>query len=144
MLAKRQTAAIAEGILPGGGTALVRCLPVLKALVDTLDGDVKTGVQIIARALSSPLRQIAYNAGQEGAIILQHVEKLTENMGYNALTGEFVDMIKTGILDPTKVVRTALENAVSIAALLLTTEAIVAELPREEATAAPAGHGMDY
>ena len=137
-------AAIAEGILPGGGTALVRCLPVLKALVDTLDGDVKTGVQIIARALSSPLRQIAYNAGQEGAIILQHVEKLTENMGYNALTGEFVDMIKTGILDPTKVVRTALENAVSIAALLLTTEAIVAELPREEAAAAPAGHGMDY
>ena len=113
-------------------------------MVDTLDGDVKTGVQIIARALSSPLRQIAYNAGQEGAIILQHVEKLTENMGYNALTGEFVDMIKTGILDPTKVVRTALENAVSIAALLLTTEAIVAELPREEAAAAPAGHGMDY
>ena len=137
-------AAIAEGILPGGGTALVRCLPVLKALIDTLEGDIKTGVQIIARALSAPLRQIAYNAGQEGAIILQHVEKQTGNMGYNALNGEFVDMIKAGILDPTKVVRTALENAVSIAALLLTTEAIVAELPKEEAAAAPAGHGMEY
>ena len=137
-------AAIAEGILPGGGTALVRCLPVLKALIDTLEGDIKTGVQIIARALSAPLRQIAYNAGQEGAIILQHVEKQTGNMGYNALNGEFVDMIKAGILDPTKVVRTALENAVSIAALLLTTEAIVAELPKEEAAAATAGHGMEY
>jgi len=137
-------AAIAEGILPGGGTALVRCLPVLKALIDSLEGDIKTGVQIIARALSAPLRQIAYNAGQEGAIILQHVEKQTGNMGYNALNGEFVDMIKAGILDPTKVVRTALENAVSIAALLLTTEAIVAELPKEEAAAAPAGHGMEY
>ncbi len=130
--------------MPGGGTALVRCLPVLKALIDTLEGDLKTGVQIIARALSAPLRQIAYNAGQEGAIILQHVEKQTGNMGYNALNGEFVDMIKAGILDPTKVVRTALENAVSIAALLLTTEAIVAELPKEEAAAAPAGHGMEY
>ncbi len=104
----------------------------------------KQGFKSLHEPFQAPLRQIAYNAGQEGAIILQHVEKLTENMGYNALTGEFVDMIKTGILDPTKVVRTALENAVSIAALLLTTEAIVAELPREEAAAAPAGHGMDY
>jgi len=138
-------AALVEGILPGGGTALVRCLPALKALIETLPGDAKTGAQIIARALSAPLRQIAYNAGQEGAIILQHVEKLNDNMGYNALTGEFVDMIKSGILDPTKVVRTALENAASIASLLLTTEAIVAELPKEEPAAAmPAGHGMDY
>jgi chaperonin GroEL len=137
-------AAVAEGILPGGGTALVRCLPVLKQLIDSLDADVKTGAQIIARALSSPLRQIAFNAGQEGSIILQHVEKLSDNMGYNALTGEFVDMIKTGILDPTKVVRTALENAVSIAALLLTTEAIVAELPKPEAAAAMPAGGMEY
>jgi chaperonin GroEL len=137
-------AAVAEGILPGGGVALVRCIPALNKLAETLEGDEKTGARIIIRALSSPLRQIAENSGKEGAIILQQVEKLPENNGYNALTDEYVDMIKTGILDPTKVVRTAIENAASIAALLLTTEALVAELPDEKPAAAMPAGGMDY
>lgn len=140
-------AAVEEGILPGGGVAYVRCIPAVNKLIETLDGDEKTGAKIIARALSSPLRQIVENAGQEGALILQQVEKQSEkgeNYGYNALTGEFTDMIKAGILDPTKVVRTALENAVSVAGLLITTEALVADVVEDkEAAAAPAG-GMDY
>lgn len=136
-------AAVEEGILPGGGVAFVRCIPAVKALADKLSGDEKTGATIIARTLSSPLRQIAENAGQEGYVILLEVEKRAEQEGYNALTGEYVDMVKAGILDPTKVSRSALENAVSIAAMLLTTEAIVAEIP-EEKSAAPAHAGMDY
>lgn len=137
-------AAVEEGILPGGGVALVRCIPAVNAVADQLDGDEKTGARIIARALSSPLRQIAINAGVEGAIILQQVEKLPENHGYNALTGEYVDMISAGILDPTKVVRCALENASSIAGLLITTEALVAEAPDEKAKAPAMPAGMDY
>lgn len=142
--AQRATAAaVEEGILPGGGTALIRCIPIMNKLAETLEGDERTGVRILTRALSSPLRQIAENAGQEGAIILQQVEHKGERFGYNALTGEYVDMIKAGILDPTKVVRCALENAVSVASMLLTTEAIVADIPEEkEAPMAPAG--MDY
>lgn len=113
-------------------------------LAATLDGDEKTGVLIIARALSSPLRQIVENAGQEGSIILQQVEKLPTSHGYNALTGDYVDMFEAGILDPAKVTRCALENAVSIAALLLTTEATVVDIPEEKAASAmPAGMG-DY
>jgi chaperonin GroEL len=142
--AQRATAAaVEEGILPGGGTALVRCIPNVKELANSLDGDEKTGARIMERCLTSPLRQIAENAGQEGAIIVQQVEKMGERMGYNALTGEYVDMIKAGILDPTKVVRCALENAVSVASMLLTTEAIVADLP-EEKPAPVAPVGMDY
>jgi chaperonin GroEL len=137
-------AAVEEGILPGGGVALVRCIPIVNKLSDTLEGDEKTGARIIARALSSPLRQIAENAGQEGAIILQQVEKLPEMQGFNALVDEYVDMIKAGILDPTKVVRCALENAASIAGMLLTTEAIVAEIPEEKPAAAMPAGGMDY
>lgn len=136
-------AAVEEGILPGGGIAFIRCIPGVNELAKTLEGDEQTGARLVARALSSPLRQIAENAGQEGAIILQHVETLPTMFGYNALTGEFVDMIASGILDPTKVARTALENAISIAAILLTTEAIVAEVREEKATAA-APAGMDY
>lgn len=143
--AQRATAAaVEEGILPGGGTALVRCIPAIKSLTDTLEGDEKTGAKIMVRALSAPLRQIAENAGQEGAIILQQVEKMSETEGYNALTGTYVDMIKAGILDPTKVVRCALENAVSVAAMLLTTEAIVADIPEENKAVAAAPMGMDY
>lgn len=137
-------AAVEEGILPGGGVALVRCIAVVNKLADSLEGDEKTGARIIAKALSSPLRQIAENAGHEGAIVLQQVEKLPENHGFNALIDEFVDMIKAGILDPTKVVRTALENAASIAGLLLTTEAIVAEIPEEKPAAPMPAGGMDY
>lgn len=144
--AQRATAAaVEEGILPGGGTAFIRCIPIVSKLADSLEGDEKTGARIMIKALSSPLRQIAENAGQEGAIILQQVEKKGDRFGYNALTGEYVDMITAGILDPTKVVRCALENAVSVASMLLTTEAIVADIPEEKgATAMPAGGGMDY
>lgn len=136
-------AAIEEGILPGGGTALLRCIPDLKPLIDRLEGDQKTGAQIIAKSLRAPARQIADNAGQEGVIIVQEVEKQGGTIGYDALNNTFVDMLKAGILDPTKVVRCAIENAVSIAGLLLTTEATVAELPEEKAPAG-AGAGMDY
>lgn len=136
-------AAVEEGILPGGGVAFIRCIKGVLALADQLDGDQKTGARIIARALSSPLRQIAENSGKEGAIILQHVETLPESHGYNAQADTFVDMIKEGILDPMKVARCALENAASIAGMLLTTEAVVAEIPEEKpAPAMPAG--MDY
>jgi len=140
-------AAVEEGILPGGGVAYIRCIPSLLKLIETLEGDEKTGARIIVKALSSPLRQIAENAGVEGSLILQKVEQLPETHGYNALTGEFVDMIQAGILDPTKVTRTALENAASVAGLLITTEALVADLP-SDSNAMPAGMGgmggMDY
>lgn len=141
--AQRATAAaVEEGILPGGGTAYIRCIPAINKLADELEGDEKTGAKIMVKALSAPLRQIAENAGQEGAIILQQVEKMSEKEGYNALSGEYVDMIVAGILDPTKVVRCALENAVSVASMLLTTEAIVADIPEEKPAAqVPA---MDY
>lgn len=130
-------AAVEEGILPGGGVALVRCISTVNEIADTLEGDEKTGARIIARALSAPLRQIVTNAGVEGAIILQKVESLPETQGYNALTNEYVDMMAAGILDPTKVVRCALENAASIAGLLITTEALVADNV-EEKTKMPA------
>jgi chaperonin GroEL len=139
-------AAVEEGILPGGGTALVRCVPSVEALANTLENDEKVGALIIARALGSPLRQIAENAGKEGAIVYQAVKALPLNEGYNALSDEYVDMIQQGILDPAKVTRSALESAASIASILLTTEAIVAEIPEEKAPAMPAGMpgGMDY
>lgn len=135
-------AAVEEGILPGGGVALVRCISTVDELANMLDGDEKTGAKIIARALSAPLRQIVINAGLEGAIILQQVEKLPETHGFNALTGEYVDMISAGILDPTKVVRTALENAASIAGLLITTEALVAENVEDKPKAPAMSGGM--
>ncbi len=140
-------AAIEEGILPGGGTAFIRCIPQVHALSNTLEGDEKTGAKIIARALSSPLRQIAENAGLEGAIILQEVEKLKGNMGYDAREDKFVDMVQAGILDPMKVTRFALQNAVSVAAMLLTTEACIADAPKDEKAEAQApmmGGGMGY
>ena len=136
--------AIEEGIIPGGGVAFVRCIPVVTELSNQLEGDEKTGAKLIARALSAPLRQIAENAGQEGYVTLMNVENMPEHSGYNALTGEYVDMMKAGILDPTKVARLALENAVSIASLLLTTEAIVADIPQEKGAMAAAPQGMDY
>lgn len=138
-------AAMEEGISPGGGVALVRCIPDVNKLADSLEGDERTGARIIAKSLSAPLRQIAVNAGQEGAIILQNVENLPETHGYNALSGEFVDMMKAGILDPTKVVRCALENAASIAGLLITTEALIADNAEDKKAlpAMPQG-GMDY
>ena len=138
-------AASEEGILPGGGIALVRCRPTVQKLLETLTGDKRTGANIVFRSLSAPLRQIVENAGEESSIVLKEVEQRDANYGYNALTGEYVDMVTGGILDPAKVVRTALENAISIAGLLLTTEAVVTELP-EESAAAPAmpQGGMGY
>ena len=137
-------AAVAEGYLPGGGVAYIRCIPVVNALIETLEGDEKTGASIIAKALKEPLRQIALNAGQEGSIIIQEVEKRKDTNGYNALTGEFVDMIEAGILDPTKVSRCALENAASVAGLLITTEALIADVVEDKPAPVMPHGGMDY
>ncbi len=136
-------AAVEEGILAGGGTALVRSIPALEELAKTLEGDEKIGVMILIKALSSPIRQIAENAGVEGSIVFQKVSSMATNEGYNAQTGVYGDMIKAGILDPMKVVRLALESAASIASMLLSTEASIVEIP-EEKSAAPMGGGMDY
>jgi chaperonin GroEL len=134
-------AAVEEGIVPGGGVALVRCIAALEKL--KLDDDEAIGVNIVKRALEEPMRQIALNAGQEGAIIVGRVrESKDDNFGFNADTGEFGDMVKAGVIDPAKVTRLALQNAASIAALMLTTEALVAEVKDEgEKAAAGAGPG---
>jgi chaperonin GroEL len=137
-------AAVEEGILPGGGTAFIRCIPALQKLLETLAGDLRTGCEIIIKALRAPLRQIAENAGHEGSLIVQAVEKESGNQGFNALIGSYGDMLEAGILDPTKVARCAIENAVSVSAMLLTTEAIVADLPSEDKTPAMPAGGMDY
>ena len=132
-------AAVEEGIVPGGGVALARCVGALDKL--KLEGDEQIGVNVVRRSLVEPLRQIADNAGEEGAIVLGKVNDSKDyNFGYNALTGDYEDLVKAGVLDPTKVVRTALQNAGSIASLMLTTEALVAEIP-EEKKGAPAGGG---
>src|SRR5213595_398306 len=134
-------AAVEEGIVPGGGVALMRCVGALDKL--KAEGDEQIGVNIVKRAITEPLRQIAENAGEEGAVVVQKVREMKDNnFGYNALTGEFEDLVKAGVLDPTKVVRTALQNAGSIASLMLTTEALISELPeKKEAAPMPGGHG---
>jgi chaperonin GroEL len=134
-------AAVEEGIVPGGGVALARCVPALDKL--KLEGDEQIGVNIVKRAIQEPLRQIAENAGEEGAVVLGKISESKDiNFGYNALTNDYEDLVKAGVLDPTKVVRTALTNAGSIAALMLTTEALVAEIPeKKEAPAGGGGHG---
>ena len=138
-------AAVEEGVLPGGGTAYIRCISTVEKLAQSLEGDQKTGAMIVAHALAYPLKQIAENAGKEGVIVLEKVKSLSKNDGYNALKDEYGDLFKAGVLDPMKVSRCALENAASIAGMLLTTEAIVAELPKEKEAAAPAmPGGMDY
>jgi chaperonin GroEL len=142
-------AAVEEGIVPGGGVALVRCIPAVQTLIGTLSGDEKTGAKIVLRALEEPLRQIVDNAGEEGAVVVAKVlegkdkekDPFNPHYGYNALTGKFEDLVKAGVIDPTKVTRTALQNAASIAALLLTTEALVVELPEPKAAAPAGGHG---
>jgi len=135
-------AAIEEGIVPGGGTAFLRCLPALEKL-KLQDADEGTGVNIVKRALEEPTRQIAQNAGHEGAIVVGRIrESKDDNFGFNAESGEFMDMIKAGIIDPAKVTRLALLNAASIAGLMLTTEALIADIAEEEhAVVAGAGHG---
>jgi len=135
-------AAVEEGIVPGGGVALVRAIPAVDALIKTLEGDEKIGAQIVRRSLEEPLRQIVANAGEEGAVIVAKVlESKDQHYGYNALTGVFEDLVKAGVIDPTKVTRAALENAASIAGLLLTTEAMVVELPEPKAAVPAGGYG---
>jgi chaperonin GroEL len=138
-------AAVEEGIVPGGGVALVRAIPAVDALIKTLTGDEKIGAQIVRRSLEEPLRQIVANAGEEGAVVVAKViASVDQHFGYNALTGQFEDLVKAGVIDPTKVTRTALQNAASIAALLLTTEVMVVEMPEPKAAAAGGnGGGMD-
>ena len=135
-------AAVEEGILPGGGTALIKAARVLDKLPVT--GDEKLGVDIVREALKVPCRQIAANAGYDASIVVNRVaESKDHNFGFDAATGEYVDMLKAGILDPAKVTRTALQNAASIASLLLTTDALVAEIPEKKKSAMPPGGGMD-
>ena len=135
-------AAVEEGIVPGGGVALLRAIPALEAVRSKAKGDAKTGVDIVRRALEEPLRQIANNAGLEGAVVVDKVRDLKRpNEGFNAQNEKYEDLVEAGVIDPTKVVRTALQNASSIASLLLTTEALVTEIP-EEKKDGPAGGGM--
>jgi chaperonin GroEL len=139
-------AAIEEGVVPGGGTALIRARAAVEKAAKSLEGDEATGVTIVANALAEPARWIATNAGLEGAVVVQQVERETGAIGINAATGEFEDLLKAGILDPAKVTRSALQNAASIAALVLTTEALVADKPEKNGGAAmpgmPPGGGM--
>src|SRR6201993_1326509 len=133
-------AAVEEGIVPGGGTALLRCLPALEKL--KLHEDEAIGVNIVRRALEEPTRQIAQNAGHEGAVVVGRVrDSKDENLGFNAESGEYTDLVKAGVIDPAKVTRLALQNAASIAALMLTTEVLVADIKEETRVAAGAGHG---
>ena len=135
-------AAVEEGIVPGGGVALVRAIPAVDTLIKTLEGDEKIGAQIVRRSLEEPLRQIVANAGEEGAVVVAKVlESKESHFGYNAATGVFEDLVKAGVIDPTKVTRTALQNAASIAGLLLTTEALVVELPEAKAAFSGGGNG---
>jgi chaperonin GroEL len=134
-------AAIEEGVVAGGGTALLRARPAVASVIDGLDGDAQTGARIVYAALEAPARLIADNAGLEGAVMVREIESATGSTGLNAATGEMVDLVEAGVIDPAKVTRAALQNAASIAALLLTTEVLVADKPEPEA-AMPAG-GMD-
>jgi chaperonin GroEL len=141
-------AAVEEGIVPGGGVALLRCLPAIEEL-KLKDEDEAIGVEIVKKAIEYPLRALAANAGVEGSLVVQEVKKCKGNVGYNVATDEYVDLVKAGVVDPKKVTRAALQNAASIAGLLLTTEALITEVPEPEKPA-PAGHGghgmggMDY
>jgi len=132
-------AAVEEGIVAGGGTTFIDILPALNDV--KAEGDAKVGVEIVKRAIEEPVRQIANNAGQEGSVVAEAVKKAEKGVGFNALTNEYVDMIKAGIVDPAKVVRSALQNAASIAAMILTTETLVADKPEPPAPAMPGGMG---
>ena len=128
-------AAVEEGIVAGGGTALINAIPAVNALLDETDGDEKTGVAIVLKALEEPVKQIAKNAGLEGAVIIEKILASDVNIGFNALKEEYVNMIEAGIVDPTKVTRSALQNAASVASMVLTTESLVADIPQPEAPA---------
>jgi chaperonin GroEL len=135
-------AAVEEGIVPGGGVALVRCTKAVDDVVKGLEGDEKIGANIIRRALEEPLRMIVSNAGEEGAVVIGKIlDSKDANYGYNAASGSYEDLVKAGVIDPTKVTRTALQNAASIAGLMLTTEAMISEIPEKKEAPAPGGHG---
>ena len=137
-------AAVEEGFVPGGGSALLSCVPVIKELVATLEGDEKTGASIILKACEEPVRQIAANAGLDGSVIVEKIlAKGDANFGFDALKNVYTDMEESGIIDPTKVTRSVLQNAASVASTLLTTESIVTDIPTPPAAPAPAGGGMD-
>ncbi len=131
-------AAVEEGIVAGGGTAFINAIPAVEAVVENAEGDEKTGAKIVLRALEEPVRQIAFNAGVEGSLIVNKIKESPVGVGYNALTDEYMDMLKGGIVDPTKVTRSALQNAASVAAMVLTTESLVADKPDPQADAAAA------
>ncbi len=136
-------AAVEEGIVAGGGTAYVNAVAAVEKLVKTLEGDEKTGAAIIAAALTEPMRQIAKNAGIDGSVVLEKVKTAGKTgYGFDAYNEVYTDMISAGIVDPTKVTRSALENAASVASLMLTTESLVADKPEPPAPAAPAGGDM--
>jgi chaperonin GroEL len=126
-------AAVAEGIVAGGGLALLRCTRAIADEAAKSEGDEKTGLEILRRALSSPTRQIAENSAVDGGVVVARMLESKGNMGYDAAQNEYVDLVEAGIVDPTKVVRVALENAVSVASVLLLTEATITEIPQEEA-----------
>ena len=135
-------AAVEEGIVPGGGVALLNAIKVLDS-IKVQDDDQRVGVDIVRRALQAPVRQIAENAGQDGAVVAGRIlDKGNATFGFDAQSGEYVDMVKAGIIDPTKVVRTALQDAASVASLLITTEAMIAERPEKKAAPMPHGGGM--
>jgi chaperonin GroEL len=137
-------AAAQEGIVPGGGIALMRAARALDKLEDE-DEDVRTGIRLLRRAMEEPLRRIAENAGIDGAIVIGRIEESKGTQGYNAATGKYEDLVAAGIIDPTKVVRTALQNAASVAGLLLTTDAAVTDAPETKKAPAPPMHGgEDY
>ena len=135
-------AAVEEGIVPGGGTALLSAIPAVKNLVKTLSGDERTGAEIILRAIEEPVRQIAKNAGLDGSVILNNIVRCKNpNYGFDAYKNKYVDMVEAGIIDPTKVTRSALQNAASIASTLLTTESIVTDIPEPVAPMPQGGAG---
>ena len=134
-------AAVEDGIVAGGGVALLRCLAAIQAL--NLKGDQKSGVDIVLRAIEEPLKQIANNAGVEGSVVVNRVKEEKANFGFNAATGEYGDMVAFGVIDPAKVTKSALRNAASVASMMLTTEAVISEIPEPKAPAAPAAPGMD-
>ncbi|MCB1378251.1 MAG: chaperonin GroEL, partial [Alphaproteobacteria bacterium] len=134
-------AAVEEGIVPGGGIALLRAKKAVNALKSD-NADVQAGINIVSKALEAPIRQIVENAGVEGSIVVGKVLEKSGNYGFNAQSEEYVDMVEAGIIDPTKVVRVALQDAASVASLLITTEAMIAEKPKDKAPAMPGGGGM--
>ena len=140
-------AAVEEGIVPGGGVALLRTTKAIEAVIAKLEGDEKVGAQIVRKAIEEPLRTLCANAGTEGSLIVQEVTKAKGNHGYNVATGEFQDLVAAGVVDPTKVTRTAVQNAASVASLLLTTECLITDLPEDKKPAAGGGdhgHGGEF